>query len=36
VIGITVAHYLNGGQPAGLNLFIPIGDAMDFLSLEQK
>lgn len=35
VIGITVAHYLNGGQVAGLNMFIPIGDAMDFLSLEQ-
>jgi S1-C subfamily serine protease len=35
VIGITVLHYLNGGQPAGLNMFIPIGDAMDFLSLEQ-
>lgn len=35
VIGIAVSHYLNGGQPAGLNMFIPIGDAMDFLSLEQ-
>lgn len=35
VIGITVSHYLNGGQPAGLNMFIPIGDAVDFLSLEQ-
>lgn len=35
VIGITVKHYLNGGQPAGLNMFIPIGDAMDFLALEQ-
>ena len=36
VIGITVSHYLNDGQPAGLNMFIPIGDAMDFLALEQK
>jgi S1-C subfamily serine protease len=36
VIGITVSLYLNGGQPAGLNMFIPIGDAMDFLSLEQR
>jgi S1-C subfamily serine protease len=36
VIGITVLHFFNGGQPAGLNMFIPIGDAMDFLSLEQK
>ena len=36
VIGITVAFYLNGGRPAGLNIFIPIGDAMDFLALEQK
>jgi len=35
VIGVTVSHYLNGGQPAGLNMFIPIGDAMDFLALEQ-
>jgi len=35
VIGIAVSLYLNGGQPAGLNMFIPIGDAMDFLSLEQ-
>jgi S1-C subfamily serine protease len=36
VIGITVSHYLNEGQPAGLNMFIPIGDAMDFLALEQR
>jgi serine protease Do len=36
VIGITVMHYMNQGQPAGLNMFIPIGDALDFLSLEQK
>lgn len=35
VIGITVAFYLNEGRPAGLNMFIPIGDAMDFLSLKQ-
>jgi len=36
VIGIAVMHYLNEGQPAGLNMFIPIGDAVDFLSLEQS
>lgn len=36
VIGITVAFYLNEGRTAGLNLFIPIGDAMDFLALEQQ
>ena len=36
VIGITVSHYFNEGQPAGLNMVIPIGDAMDFLPLEQK
>ncbi len=36
VIGITVSHYMNEGQPAGLNMFIPIGDALDFLALEQK
>jgi S1-C subfamily serine protease len=35
VIGISVAGVQNNG-PAGLNLFIPIGDAMDFLSLEQE
>jgi S1-C subfamily serine protease len=35
VIGIAVSTYLNGGQQAGLNMFIPIGDAMDFLALEQ-
>jgi S1-C subfamily serine protease len=35
VIGIAVSYYLNGGKPAGLNMFIPIGDAVDFLSLEQ-
>jgi serine protease Do len=34
LIGITVAGVDNGGR-AGLNLFIPIGDAMDFLNLEQ-
>jgi len=34
VIGITDLAIQNDG-PAGLNLFIPIGDAMDFLSLEQ-
>ncbi|HEY4274079.1 MAG TPA: serine protease [Rhizomicrobium sp.] len=35
VIGVTVSTYLNGGERAGLNMFIPIGDAMDFLALEQ-
>jgi serine protease Do len=34
VIGVTDLGIQNDG-PAGLNLFIPIGDAMDFLSLEQ-
>ena len=36
VIGLTDLGIPNEGQPAGLNLFTPIGDAMDFLSLEQK
>jgi serine protease Do len=36
VIGIAVSTFLNGGEPAGLNMFIPIGDAMDFLALEQQ
>jgi S1-C subfamily serine protease len=35
VIGLTDLGVQNNG-PAGLNLFIPIGDAMDFLSLEQE
>jgi serine protease Do len=35
VIGIAVSGYQNN-RPAGLNMFIPIGDAMDFLSLEQQ
>jgi S1-C subfamily serine protease len=34
VIGITDLGIQNDG-PAGLNLFTPIGDAMDFLALEQ-
>jgi serine protease Do len=35
VIGLTDLGIENDG-PAGLNLFIPIGDAMDFLSLERQ
>ena len=35
VIGITDLGIDNQG-PAGLNLFTPIGDAMDFLSLQQR
>jgi serine protease Do len=35
VIGVTVSFYLNEGRTAGLSMFIPIGDAVDFLSLEQ-
>jgi S1-C subfamily serine protease len=35
VIGLTDLGVQNDG-PAGLNLFTPIGDAMDFLSLEQQ
>ncbi|HET7084554.1 MAG TPA: serine protease [Rhizomicrobium sp.] len=35
VIGLTDLGIQNDG-PAGLNLFTPIGDAMDFLSLEQR
>jgi S1-C subfamily serine protease len=35
VIGLTDLGVDNDG-PAGLNLFTPIGDVMDFLSLEQK
>jgi S1-C subfamily serine protease len=34
IIGFTDLGVDNGGR-AGLNLFTPIGDAMDFLSLEQ-
>lgn len=35
VIDVTVSGYRQDG-PLGLNMFIPIGDAMDFLSLEQN
>ena len=35
VIGLTDLGIQNDG-PAGLNLFTPIGDAMDFLALEQQ
>ena len=35
VIGLTDLGIMNN-CPAGLNLFTPIGDAMDFLALEQK
>jgi serine protease Do len=35
VIGLTDLAIQNSG-PAGLNLFTPIGDAMDFLSLQQQ
>ena len=35
VIGFTDLFFLNEDRPAGLNFFIPVGDAMDFLNLEQ-
>jgi serine protease Do len=35
VIGITVSRVEQDG-PTGINFFIPIGDAMDFLNLEQN
>ena len=33
VVGIAVSGYEIGGAPVGVNLFIPIGDALDFLNL---
>jgi S1-C subfamily serine protease len=36
VIGLTDLGIVPKGGPVGLNLFTPIGDAMDFLSLEQQ
>jgi S1-C subfamily serine protease len=33
VIGITVAGYEVEGAPSGINLFIPVRDALDFLAL---
>jgi len=36
VIGIAVSGYKSDGQFVGLNMFIPIGDAMDFLALERQ
>lgn len=35
VIGLSEMLYYNGGKTASLNMFTPIGDAMDFLGLEQ-
>lgn len=35
VIGVTVAGYEVQGAPTGLNLFIPIRDALDFLALRR-
>jgi S1-C subfamily serine protease len=35
VIGLTDLGIPNNNVPAGINLFTPIGDAMDFLALEQ-
>lgn len=34
VIGITDLGYQPDGVPTGINLFIPIGDALDFLNLK--
>lgn len=34
VIGIAVSSYRRGDVPTGINLFIPIGDALDFLNLK--
>lgn len=34
VIGITVLAYRPDDLPTGINLFIPIGDALDFLNLK--
>jgi S1-C subfamily serine protease len=33
VVGLTVSGYEPNGAPAGLNFFIPIRDALDFLAL---
>lgn len=34
VVGITVIGVREGDAPTGINLFIPIGDALDFLNLK--
>lgn len=34
VVGITVLAYRPDDLPTGINLFIPIGDALDFLNLQ--
>lgn len=36
VVGITESGFSIQGAPEGINLFIPIGDALDFLSAEPK
>jgi S1-C subfamily serine protease len=33
IIGLTVLGYRPDGTPTGLNFFVPIGDALDFLQL---
>jgi hypothetical protein len=35
-VGMTEAGYRVGGAPAEINLFTPVGDALDFLSAEPK
>jgi len=34
VVGISTAGFVSQGAPLGLNLFIPIGDGLDFLGVE--
>jgi S1-C subfamily serine protease len=34
VVGITDWGHREEGEPANLNFFIPIGDALDFLNLK--
>jgi S1-C subfamily serine protease len=34
VLGVAVSGYRLGDAPAGLNMFIPIGDALDALALK--
>jgi S1-C subfamily serine protease len=35
-VGLTEIGYTIAGAPAGLNLFTPVSDALDFLAAEPK
>jgi S1-C subfamily serine protease len=36
VVGLTESGYQAAGAPTGINLFVPIGDALDFLNAQPQ